>query len=997
MSGYRLRNSGCLIDRSVPHTFTFDNSNFSGFAGDTLASALLAEGVTLFARSFKYHRPRGVVSAGAEEPSALVSLRSGNRTEPNTKATLVELFSGLNADSQNNWPTLNFDLMAVNGLLSPFFVAGFYYKTFIGTGQRTWHFFEPLIRRAAGMGKGTHLPDPDRYDRVFEFCDVLVVGGGPAGLMAAETAAQTGARVVIADENATMGGSVYEDVGQVDDGSPIEWFHGVLARLKALPNVTVVPRMTVYGYFDGNTLGGVERKSDHLAAAPKGHPRQRHWTIHADKVVIATGSVERPMVFAGNDLPGVMLAGAAHRYANRYGVSVGREVIVFTNNDSGYHSAYGMADAGVNVTHIVDARPAGRVGAGISSLSDKHPIEVIHGAVVERARGRKAVSRVTVSDYDMESESLTGNSRDLKCDSLVVSGGWTPSVHLCSQAGSSPVYDDHLTAFLPGEPSQDWFAAGAVTGKMSLQSAISSGQEVGRMAVGMSGTGKTKLQSPKLTGAAEIAVPSPVWEVPVAKGKGKKFVDLQHDVTVDDVKLAQREGFESVEHLKRYTTLGMAADQGKTSNVNGLAIMAKARGISIGEVGTTRFRPPYTPVTLGALVGRDQDSHLRPTRRTPMHDLHEQAGAEMISAGAWVRPRIYGKPGETVEQAYIREMKCVREGVGMIDVSTLGKIDVQGPDATEFLNRVYSNGFAKLPIKKARYGLMLREDGFVFDDGTTWRLSDDHYLMTTTTAHAAQVLANLEYLLTIVWPSLKVHVCSVTDQWAAMAVAGPKSRDVLSKVVTGIELGNEYFPFMNVGRGEIDGSSILISRLSFSGELAYEVYCGWFDGESVWNSIMEAGQEFGIVSYGLEAMGALRIEKGHVSTPELDGRTTANDLGLGGMVSTKKNFVGSAMIDREALNDPDRMVLVGLQSLDNGSIHAGSQLVEIGEKESIGHVTSVTYSPSCKQYIALGLLQRGRERMGANLVAADPLRNHETRVEVVDTCFVDKKGERLHV
>ena len=996
MSGYRLENGGQFVNRAVQLQYTFDGKQHQGYLGDTLASSLLANGQTLFGRSFKYHRPRGVMSAGTEETNALVTLRTGDRSEPNTKATIAELFDGLVAKSQNNWPSLDIDFMSLNRLISPFLVAGFYYKTFIGTGQRTWHFFEPIIRRAAGMGRGTLLPDPDRYDKTHAYCDVLVVGGGVAGLMATDIASASGLKVIFADENAKFGGAIFEATGSIDDMTPVEWYNKTLDEVKSRDNVEVVPRLTVNGYFDNNVLSGVERVADHLDILETGQPRQRHWIIFAKQVVIATGAIERPLVFSGNDLPGVMLAESANRYATRYGVAVGKRIVVFTNNDGGYQSALSMAKSGVSIEAIVDPRKEGANNTALDFLASESGITVHKGAVISKAQGSKRLTGVTISQYNPDSEQLTAEIDNIKCDALAVSGGWTPSVHLCSQVGTPPVFDDQLQAFLPGKPLQQWTAAGSVVGQFELQNAINSGLEAGNLVVKELGQSKVEVKSPVIENEAISPKPMAVWNVPTSGRTGKKFVDFQHDVTASDVELAQREGFEAVEHLKRYTTLGMAADQGKTSNINGLALMAKARGIKIEEVGTTRFRPPYTPVTLGVIAGREQDEHLRPTRKTPMHQWHIDNGAEMMTVGAWMRPQIYPKPGETVEQAYIREAEVVREKVGMVDVSTLGKIDVQGPDATEFINRVYANGFLSLPVNKARYGIMLREDGFIYDDGTTWRLSETQYLMTTTTANAAGVMTQLEYFLSVVWPELKVQVNSVSDQWAAMAVSGPLARRVLQEVITELNLENDKFPFLAVGQGKIDTMNVLVARLSFSGELAYEVFCGWLDGEKVWTAIMDAGEEFSIVPYGLEALGTLRIEKGHVAGPELNGRTTMVDLGLGKMASRKKYYIGSAMMDREGLIDENRMVLVGLISQSNQNIMAGAHLIEPNGKESLGHVTSITYSPVLGQYIALALLKNGQNRIGSSLIATFPMHNKKSNVKVVDPHFYDKEGSRLH-
>ncbi len=1002
MSGYRLATGG-LVDRSRPLSFTFDGRRYQGFAGDSLASALLANGVELYGRSFKYHRPRGLFSAGVEEPNALVTLRSGARSEPNCKAPVVELFEGLEATSQNRWPSLGLDVMAVNGLAGPLLSAGFYYKTFMGPTRKAWMLYEHFIRKAAGMGAGTLLADPDRYEDMNAFADVLIAGAGPAGLMAAMAAAGSGARVILADEQAEMGGSLLGSglpVGEV--GGEVggdAWCRSALAVLAALPNVTLLPRTTVYGTYDDNTFGAVERVADHLAAPPEGAPRQRHWTIRAKRLVIAAGAIERPLVFADNDRPGIMLADAARVYIERYGVAPGRRVALFANHDGAYRTLDALAAADVPVTAVVDPRRS--IGTAARAAAEAAGAEVLTGHVVTRALGGRRLTGIELAAYDPDAGVKGPAARTLAVDCLAVSGGWTPTIHLASQASGPARWDDTLAAFLPGEPAQPWIAAGACNGEMATSACLAAGARAGAEAARACGFSPSPVSIPAVTEQLVCDGILPLWDARLPNGGGKAFVDLQHDVTASDVSLAHREGFRSVEHLKRYTTLGMATDQGKTSNMAGLALMAHERGLTIPEVGTTRFRPPYTPVSLGALAGQARGAHFRPLRRTPLHDWHVAEGADMMEVGLWQRPRVYRKPGETVEQAYIREARQVRESVGIVDVSTLGKIDVQGPDAAEFLNRVYSNGFLKLPEGKARYGLMLREDGFLWDDGTTWRLGEHRFLMTTTTANAAPVLAQLEFLLAAVWPELRVAVTSVTEQWTAMAVSGPKARDVLAAVVDDIDMTNDAFPFMGVRAGHLDGIPVIVARLSFSGELAYEVYCGAHSGEAVWRKILAAGQDHGIVAYGLEALGTLRIEKGHVAGPELDGRTTAEDLGLAAMTSRKKDYVGSAMLGREGLTEPKRLKLVGFVSRDGQPVRSGSHLVSADDSESpprsLGHVTSSTYSPALEKYIALGLLEDGRERIGQELIASYPLKGHRVEVEVVSSHFFDPEGSRMHV
>ncbi len=993
----RRTETGGRVDRSVTVRFTFDGKAYAGHPGDTVASALLASGVSLFGRSFKYHRPRGVLTAGVDEPNALVTVLKGQVREPNIASTLLEIYDGLVVESQNRFPSLSFDLGAINQLGGKVLGAGFYYKTFMGPvvgplkGTRFWMFCEWFIRRAAGLGRMSFDKDTARYERMNAFCDVLVVGGGPAGLMAAKEAAAGGARVILAELEPAFGGTAKWSDETISGMSASDWVDVTLRELADMPNVRLLPRTTVWGYYDDNTLAGLERVADHVLAAPKGAPRHRHWTIRAGEVVLATGAFERPLVFPGNDRPGVMLASAAARYAGEFGVLPGQSITLFTNNDSAYSVAARLFRAGATVAAIVDVRAD--ISEAARAAAAQAGAEVLAGHAVVSTSGRAALSSITVRPFNAATGSFSGDTRTIDTDCLAVSGGWSPSVHLASQAGARPVWDDAKQAFVPPESAGRWRGAGAFTGAFSTAEALASGLAAGRAARGEKRAGH---DAPAVDQATLDGIPAAVFEIPA---KGKAFVDFQHDVTADDVRLAHREGFVSVEHLKRYTTLGMATDQGKTSNVTGLAIMAEASGTSIPEVGTTRFRPPFSPVSLGSLAA-ERVGELKPDRLTPMHDWHVENGATMYTAGLWFRPQIYGQPGETVEQAYVRETSGTRGGVGIVDVSTLGKIAVQGPDAAEFLDRVYTNIFSTLAIGKARYGLMLREDGLAFDDGTTWRLGQDDFLMTTTTANAGKVMQHLEYFLDIVWPDLKVHVTSVTDEWAGAAIGGPKSRDVLAACVTGTAVDNEAMPFMGIVHGEIAGVKVMICRLSFSGELAYEVYCGAGHGMHVWEALIEAGQPFGIVPYGLEALGTMRIEKGHVTGAEIDGRTTGRDLYLDWMLSKKKPFIGSAMMDREGLIASDRIRLVGVISLDGRPLNGGAHIVETVDRQdprgSLGHITAVCFSPSLGKYIGLALVKGGKVLHGKRLFTSDPLRDRYGPVEIVSHHMFDPEGSRMH-
>ncbi|HKO08681.1 MAG TPA: sarcosine oxidase subunit alpha family protein [Alphaproteobacteria bacterium] len=991
---FRNREGG-LIDRGRTIGFSFDGKHYEGHPGDTLASALLANGVRVVGRSYKYHRPRGVLTAGPEEPTALVRLGARGRAEPNTRATMVELHDGLAAESQNRWPSLAFDLGAVNGLLSPLLPAGFYYKTFMAP-RGGWKLYEKIIRRAAGLGTAQREPDPDVYEKHHAHCDVLVVGGGPAGLAAALAAGRAGARVILVDETAAFGGQLKRERMTIEGKPALDWVGGAVAELAGMAEARLLLRTTAFGYYDHNLVALCERVADHLAAPPPYAPRQRLWLVRAREVVLATGAIERPLVFAGNDRPGVMLANAARAYVNQFAVRPGLTAVVCTNNGDAYRSAADLADAGVRVAAVVDARP-GAAGA-LEALAREKGIEILAGHGVVAAHGRKGVRAIDAMALDAHGVP-GGRGRTLACDLVAVSGGWSPSVHLHSQSGGRLDYDETLAAFVAGASKQRARSAGAARGQYTLRAALADGFESGAAAARAAGFGSGAVPpTPRVEKEAEARL-RPLWSaMPAAGRKGKRFVDIQDDVTAEDVALAAREGYVSVEHLKRYTTLGMGTDQGKTANLNGLAIMAQLRGLPIPSVGTTTFRPPYTPVSFGALAGREVGKAFQPIRRSAMHEWHEEQGAVFVEAGLWLRPRYYPRGREDVRAAAAREARHVREAVGLVDVSTLGKIDIAGRDAAEFLDRVYVNGWKTLAVGKARYGLMLREDGIAFDDGTTSRVGESRYFMTTTTANAAKVLAHLEYYLQVVWPELKVQATSVTEEWAAMALAGPRSRAVLARLAD-IDVSDAALPFMGVRDCRVAGIPARVFRISFSGELAYEINVPADWGRFVWEAAMSAGRAEDIIAYGTEAMGTLRIEKGHVAGGELNGQTTPQDLGLGRLVSTKKDFIGKALLARPGLQDPERPRLVGLAPIDGKTrIRAGAHIVveASGTGSAIGHVSSAAWSPALGHPIALALVAGGLARKGETLYASFPLKGEVVGVGVSDPVFVDPEGRRLH-
>ena len=980
-SGHRL--DGGLIDRSIELSFRFDGKSLEGHGGDTLASALLANGVRLMGRSFKYHRPRGVLSAGAEEPNAIVALREGAFTEPNTRATTAELFDGLVANSQNRWPSLGFDVMAVNDVVSDFLTAGFYYKTFMWPAKFWEKIYEPIIRHAAGLGALSGMSDPDCYDKGFLHCDLLIIGAGPAGLAAAMTAGRSGARVIIADEDFLPGGRLNAETIAVGDAAAATWAAQMAGELTSMPNVRLMTRTTVIGAFDHGIYGAVERLTDHLAAAPQGKARQVLWRIYSKRAILATGSIERPIAFANNDRPGIMQAGAVRAYANRWAVAAASDVAVFTNNDDGHRTAGDLAAKGVNVIAIIDTR---------ADAPDHADAEVFAGACVTDSRGRLGLSKVRVRFAD-------GSQRWIKCGALGVSGGWNPNVHLTCHQRGRPVWDETIAAFVPGAIGPAGLSsAGAALGMFSTAAALNGGVAAAVSALGEIGI-KAKAMALPAAEDAPVNI-NAFWHV---NGKGRAWLDQQNDVTVKDVKLAHKENFQSVEHLKRYTTLGMATDQGKTSNIAGLAVMAEIAGKSVSEVGTTIYRPPYTPTAIGAFGGRSRDETFRPVRLTPSHKWASERGAVFVEVGMWMRAQWYAQAGETEwRQSVDREVLATRLSVGVCDVTTLGKIDVQGADAAMFLNRIYCNGFAKLPVGRTRYGLMLREDGIVMDDGTTARLGETHFVMTTTTANAVGVFRHMEFARQCLWPDLDVQIISTTEAWAQFAVAGPNSRRVLEKIVDPeFDISNDSFPFMACGEITVcSGLRARLFRISFSGELAYEIAVPTRYGDALIRRLMEAGEEFDITPYGTEALGVMRIEKGHAAGNELNGTTTALNLGLGRMVSKTKDSIGSILSEREGLTRDDTLMQVGFKPVDpSDQVVAGSHLIAVGDPANAAHdqgyVTSAAYSPTLGTSIGIGFLKNGAARKGDVVRAMNPIEGSEVMVQIVSTHFFDPEGVRL--
>ena len=992
---FRIKDKG-FINRNKLINFSFNGKKYTGYEGDTLASALLANGIHLVGRSFKYHRPRGFFAAGVDEPNAKLQVELNGHSEPNVNATEIELVEGISATSQNCWPSVEFDIGAINNLLNKFFPAGFYYKTFMWPKSFWYKIYEPFIRKAAGLGIASTEKDRERYEHKFEYCDLLVTGSGPAGLASAYAAAKSGAKVILAEDKHRFGGSLLMDDVSIDNLSGKDWTDKIISELKEMPNVTVKNRSQVFGYYDHNMLVMFERVGDHLEKKSEFTPRQRLWYIRCKEVILSTGSIERPIVFGNNDTPGVMLASGAKEYLKVYGVLVGKKPIIFTNNDSAYETAIEFKNSGADPI-VLDTRE--EQNSELINDTKNKGIEIKFNHAVIKANGYKKVKSAIIGELS-EDKSGYKKTSTITCDSICVSGFWTPSVHLASQSGNKLKFAEEIDAFVPDKSKQNEKTVGAANGDFTLQNTLNAGFKAGSDFSKKINKKEINIQLPKVTEKIH-KVHDKFWCSPLPKNlKAKRFVDFQNDVSVTDIEIALREGYRSIEHVKRYTTLGMATDQGRTSNLNGLQLVSNIEKKIVPEVGHTTFRPPFTPVTIGTIVGREVGKHFMPTRLTPMHEWHVKHNAVFVDAGAWKRPRYYKIGNETMLEAANREAKNVRDKVGICDVTTLGKIDVKGPDAAEFLNRVYTNAWMKLPVGKARYGVMLREDGMVMDDGTTTRISENHYHMTTTTAQAANVLSHLEYYLQIVWPELKVNVVSTTEQWAGAALAGPKSRDVLSKIFPNINVSNEILPFMGYTEAELFGVPARIFRISFSGELAYEINVQSDHGMFMWEKMIEIGKEFGIQPYGTEALSTLRIEMGHVAGPELDGRTIPFDVSLDGMVSKKKDFIGKRSLSKLAFNSSDRQKIVGLVPIDRKtSIPEGSHIVVDKNAKlpnpKLGHVSSSCWSVENNNPFSLAILKDGKNMIGRKLFAVSPLKNKSIEVEVISSHYVDHEGKRV--
>ena len=966
------------VDVSTPVTFSFDGQGYTGFKGDTLASALLASGVRLVGRSFKYHRPRGILTAGSEEPNALVEIGRGAAQVPNVRATVQEIYDGLDAYSQNHMGPLAWDLLSVNDLFPNFLSAGFYYKTFMWPRAFWEKLYEPVIRRAAGLGALSGKHNPDHYEKAFAHCDILVIGSGPTGLMAALTAALGGADVILAEESDAFGGRLLSEDEEIDGQPGADWVASMLDALRDTGRVRLMSRTTVTGAYDQGTYGALERVGLHVAG-PAELPKECFWRINARQAVLAAGALERPLAFPMNDRPGIMMASAVRSYLHRYGVAAGRKVTLFATNDDAHRTALDLMGNGIEIAGVIDSRPEAKA-------QGDYPLYA--GAEVITTKGRKALSEITIRHNGAEQKIAT--------DCLAMSGGWNPTLHLTCHMNGRPVWNEEIAGFVPAPDAvPGLIPAGACQGTFSTAGCLAEGVEAAKKALTALGGKLPEIELPQARDA--VGGSKPLWLVP---GKGRAWLDFANDVTSKDIKLAAQEAFTSVEHMKRYTTQGMAPDQGKNSNIGALAILADATGRAIPETGTTTYRPPFVPVSIAAMGAGAQGKGFAPERFTTSHDASIERGAPMIPAGLWYRPSYFPRAGETTwRQACDREVDMTRAAVGVCDVSTLGKIDIQGPDAGAFLDLVYTNMFSTLKVGRVRYGLMLREDGHVMDDGTTARLGESHYVMTTTTAAAGEVMKHLDFVQQCLRPDLNVRFISVTEQWAQFSVVGPRSRDLLNGLLDA-PIDNDSFPYMGCGEVSVMEVKGRLFRISFSGEHAYEIAVPSRYGDALYRQLVTQAETLGGGAYGMEALNVMRIEKGFITHSEIDGRITAFDLGMGRMISAKKDCIGKVAASREGLVDPARPQLVGLKPVGAvKQLTAGARLYDADREPTRpndqGYVTSVGFSPTLGHFIGLGFLADGPNRVGEVVKMVDHVRKVETTVEICSPVFHDPEGEKL--
>ena len=991
---------GGQIDRQNIISFTFNGQKLNGYKGDTLASALIANGIHLTSRSFKYHRPRGIFSSGAEEPNAYLQIKADKFEEPNVAAPLIEIFNGLEVKSSNCWPSVNFDLGAINNILSPIFIAGFYYKTFMHP-RRMWPFYEKLIRKMAGVGTIPLENDPEKYEEHNAHVDLLIVGGGPSGLMAALAASRNGLKVLLADSNKDLGGMLLSDNDQEIEGkSSKDWISHTLNELNENSKVRILNRTSIFGYYDHNFLLGLEKCNDHLPIKKRHGCGQRLWQIRAKQVVIATGAHERSLVFANNDRPGIMLASAARTYVNKFAARPGKNSVIFTNNDSAYYAADDLLKKGVNIIAIVDTR---KEKATIADSLSKKGVEIINSSAVVDVKGSKHVTGVMISKFEPNIDKLNSNEkiRNIDCDLLCVSGGWNPVIHLHSQSGGKLKYNETHGCLVPKSSVQKSQVIGSANGSFTIENCLQEGYQSVINILSELKKAETKFFPPSCSQKPKDTPMMPIWNVPSKNLSSKKFIDYFNDVTAKDVSLSVQEGYASVEHFKRYTTTGMGIDQGKTGNINGLALLARETGSPIEEVGTTTYRPPFTPVTFGALSGGRVENLYKPLRCTPMHPWHESNTAVFEDFGLWRRPQYYSQNGKTMQEAVAKEVNNVRNNVGIIDISTLGKIHLRGPDVAEFLNRIYTNKWSKLPIGKCRYGIMLKEDGMVFDDGVTSRISELDYHMTTTTGGAAAVYNWMNDLLQTDWPELRIHMVSVTTQWAGIAVAGPNARKLMQKVFTDMDLTKENFPFMSFSEGQISGIPVRIFSVSFTGELSYEINVPSRYGMFLWKLLIEKGKDFEVMPFGVESMSTMRLEKGHfIIGQDTDGTVSPHDLGLEWLVKQdKEQFLGKRALQLAEMTRNDRNQFVGLISENNNEIlqEGGQILREKSNKRPLeveGLVTSSCISPTLGKSIALGVLKNGHKRIGEKLYVYSL--GHFYNAEICEPHFYDVESKNVN-
>jgi sarcosine oxidase, subunit alpha len=992
--------SSKYIDETTVISFKFNGKKYNGFKGDTLASALLANNIHLVGRSFKYHRPRGIMTSGSEEPSAIVQVGNDKAmTEPNVRATEIEIYEGLEANSQNCWPSVNFDVGGINNFISSFLPAGFYYKTFMWPAS-FWEKYEYFIRHSAGLGRSPTKPDKDIYDHKYVHCDVLVIGGGLSGIMAAKIAAKNNLNTLLIDEKTEVGGTtIYQNSEnfKIDNKISSEWLNNEINELKKFKNLEIKTRTSAAAYHGYNYLLARENLTDHLNKDEKKQKiRQRLLKIRAKKVIVATGSLERPLVFNNNDRPGIMLSSAIKKYADYYGVSCGVNNVFFTNNDSAYESAVSLFKKGIKVQAIIDIRESSN--SLIVKEAKDFGIKVYPSHTVVDTFGYKRLKKISIMEISKDGHSTIGNEIKIKCDCLGISGGWTPAVHLFTQSGGKLKFRDKDQVFIPNIYPSDQISIGSCNGDFELDEVIKNCSISLKKFLKID---KTEYDNLSTANSKETNKKN-IWLLPSNKpiGKTNPFVDYQNDATAKDIKLALREGFRSIEHVKRYTTTGMGTDQGKLGNMHALGIIADTAGVKMGDLGTTTFRPPYTPLTFGTIVGRNVGEFFDIFRRTPMNNWHLENNAKFENVGQWKRAWYYPLKNETMYEAVQRESLAARESAGILDASTLGKIDIQGSDASEFLNRVYTNAWSKLSIGKCRYGLMLNEDGMVYDDGVTTRLGENHYVMTTTTGGAANVLGKLEDYLQTEWPELDVYLTSVTDHYATASICGPNSKRILKKLIPDLDLSDDKFPHMSFKEARIGKINCRVMRISFTGELSYEINIQASYGKSLWEKCMKAGKEFNITPYGTETMHLLRAEKGFIIVgQDTDGTMTPIDLQMDWIVSKKKyDFIGKRSLYRSDTMREDRKQLVGLLTDNpNEILEEGSQIVsELNQSplEMLGHVTSSYFSPNLKKSIALAVVKGGKSMLGKKLYV--PMEEKNIKVIIVDPVFLDKENNRLN-